>query len=303
MTRFEYSNLGYAILGRVITAVTGVAYPDYIRHRLLTPLGMTRTGFEAEEFEVPGQQAPASGGLARGYRRANGDRGWSEVAFDPAGAFAPMGGIFSCVRDLTRWVAGFAAAFPPGGPQDGGAHPLARATRREMQLPQVTMTPSALARLPGDPAEGGPAGYGFGLFVEEHPVRGRITSHSGGYPGFGSNMRWHPASGTGVIALGNSTYAAMMTLATQLLDAVLRHREPPASGVTGGQPRNSGTYSSAGSSSLSIPSSRSARTADAVKLLDIDAIRKTVSASGGGPPRCRSPSPAACTSSPSSTIP
>ena len=72
--------------------------------------------------------------------------------------------------------------------------------------------------------------YGFGLFVEDHPGFGRIVSHSGGYPGFGSNMRWHPASGTGVIALGNSTYAAMMTLATQLLDAVLRHREPPASG-------------------------------------------------------------------------
>src|ERR1700761_5206244 len=30
-TRFEYSNLGYAILGRVITAVTGMAYPDYVR--------------------------------------------------------------------------------------------------------------------------------------------------------------------------------------------------------------------------------------------------------------------------------
>src|SRR6201994_4549565 len=33
--RFEYSNLGSAILGRVITAVTGMAYPDSVRHRLL----------------------------------------------------------------------------------------------------------------------------------------------------------------------------------------------------------------------------------------------------------------------------
>src|ERR1700742_2895891 len=55
-TRFEYSNLGYAILGRVITAVTGAAYPDYVRHRLLHPLGMMRTGYEAEEFETPGEQ-------------------------------------------------------------------------------------------------------------------------------------------------------------------------------------------------------------------------------------------------------
>src|SRR5438552_649422 len=65
-TRFEYSNLGYAILGRVITAVTGMAYPDYVRHRLLKPLGMTRTGYEAEEFEVP-QQAAGPAGVALGY--------------------------------------------------------------------------------------------------------------------------------------------------------------------------------------------------------------------------------------------
>jgi len=229
-TRFEYSNLGYAILGRVITAVTGVAYPDYIRHRLLTPLGMRCTGFEPGEFDIPGQQAPAPGGLARGYRRTNGNEGWSEVAFDPVGAFAPMGGIFSCVRDLTRWVAGFAAAFPPGDPEAAGAHPVRGATRREMQLPQVLTGWAIAPGFAGDGASSAPATYGFGLFVDEHPALGRIVSHSGGYPGFGSNMAWHPASGTGVIALGNSTYAAMAPLAARLLEAVVRQGEPSVYG-------------------------------------------------------------------------
>ena len=224
-TRFEYSNLGYAILGRVIAAVTGMAYPDYVRHRLLKPLGMTRTGYEAEEFEVP-RQAAGPAGLARGYRRAPG--GWSEVAFDPAGAFAPMGGVFSCVRDLTRWVAGFAAAFPPGG--DDETHPVRRASRREMQLPQVLTGWAIAPSFPGDGASSPPATYGFGLFVDEHPALGRIVSHSGGYPGFGSNMAWHPATGTGVIALGNSTYAAMAPLAARLLEAVLRQDGPAAHG-------------------------------------------------------------------------
>jgi CubicO group peptidase (beta-lactamase class C family) len=234
-TRFEYSNLGYAILGRVITTVTGLAYPDYIRHRLLHPLGMSRTGYEAEEFETPGQGSGGSAGIARGYRRVKrpGETsgGWSEVGFDVAGAFAPMGGIFSCVRDLARWVAGFAGAFPPGEPEPEGAtaHPVHRSTRREMQLPQVMTGWDTSATFPGDAAPALSA-YGFGLFVEDHPAFGRIVSHSGGYPGFGSNMRWHPASGIGVIALGNSSYAGMMTLTTRLLDTVLRHREPPASG-------------------------------------------------------------------------
>jgi CubicO group peptidase (beta-lactamase class C family) len=226
-TRFEYSNLGYAVLGRVITAVTGAAYPDYIRRRLLHPLAMMRTGYEAEEFETPGLLGTGPGGAARGYRRT--PDGWAEVAFDVAGAFAPMGGIFSCVTDLARWVTGFAAAFPPGEPEAGGTHPVRRATRREMQLPQVLTGWDKPAAFPGDAA---PAlsSYGFGLFVEHHPAFGRIVSHSGGYPGFGSNMRWHPASGTGVIALGNSTYAGMGALATRLLDVALRHREPPGNG-------------------------------------------------------------------------
>ena len=227
-TRYEYSNLGYAILGRIITAVTGAAYPDYIRHRLLQPLGMTRTGYEAEEFEVPGEHSTGPAGVARGYRRSPG--GWSEVAFDVAGAFAPMGGIFSCVRDLTRWVAGFAAAFPPGDAEIADAHPVRRATRREMQLPQVLTGWAIGSSFPGDGASWPPATYGFGVFVDEHPALGRIVSHSGGYPGFGSNMVWHPATGIGVIALGNSTYAAMAPLAARLLEAVLRQHEPAAHG-------------------------------------------------------------------------
>jgi hypothetical protein len=139
-----------------------------------------------------------------------------------------MGGIFSCVRDLARWVTGFAEAFPPGEAGDG-RHPVRRATRREMQLPQVLTGWDKPAGFPGDQSAAPPA-YGFGLFVEEHPLLGRVVSHSGGYPGFGSNMRWHPASRTGVITLGNSTYAAMQALAARILEMVLRQGAPPAYG-------------------------------------------------------------------------
>lgn len=229
-TRFEYSNLGYAILGLVIAAVSGRSYPDFVTQRFLRPLGMTGTGYEASGF--PPDR------MARGYQR-RGDR-WDELEPDPCGAFAPMGGVFSCVADLARWVSWFAAAFPPGedsedsqdgGDGAGGARPLRRASRREMQLPQVSLGSGALTRLPGDPASTGPASYGLGLFVEEHPAWGRIVQHSGGYPGFGSNMRWHPATGLGVIVLANSTYAGASGLAGQLLSALLRQRPRRGTGT------------------------------------------------------------------------
>jgi CubicO group peptidase (beta-lactamase class C family) len=230
-TRFEYSNLGYAILGRIITAVSGESYHDFVRERLLRPLGMTATGFGTGDF---GREQ-----LAHGYRHGPG--GWEEVPPDPRGAFTPMGGIFSCVTDLTRWVSGFAAAFPPGRERDGGTHPVRRRTRREMQLPQVATVPSRLSRLPGDPLLSGPVSYGFGLFTEEHPAHGRIVHHSGGYPGFGSNMRWHLGTGTGVIVLGNATYAAASGLAARMLAAMLR-QAPASPAVRGPAPAPGGPW-------------------------------------------------------------
>jgi CubicO group peptidase (beta-lactamase class C family) len=210
-TRFEYSNLGYAILGRVITAVTGQEYGDAVRGRVLAPLGLADTGFAAAEFD------PAR--LARGYQR--GASGWAEVPFDGHGAFAPMAGIFSTVADLARWAAGFAAAFPArddrarddGARDDGpGGHPLSRATRREMQLPQM-----AIYGWPTGPYPGAAVlSYGLGLFAEESAALGTMIQHGGGYPGFGSQMRWHPETGTGAIVLGNATYANAGQLAAAI---------------------------------------------------------------------------------------
>ncbi len=211
-TCFEYSNLGYALLGRVVAAAAGTSYAGFVASRLLGPLGLDRTGYEHAGFEP--------GGVARGYQRDAG--GWAELVPDGNGAFAPMGGVFSCVRDLARWVTGLAAGFPAGAEADGGPHPLRRASRREMQLPQVAIPPYPALPLPGGAGAGSQLSYGFGLFVEEHPAWGRLVFHGGGYPGFGSHMRWHPASGRAVIVLANSTYAGAHALAGRLLDTLLR---------------------------------------------------------------------------------
>jgi hypothetical protein len=82
--------------------------------------------------------------------------------------------------------------------------------------------------------------YGFGLEIERDPHVGTLVSHSGGYPGFGSHMRWHPGTGLGVIALGNATYAPAARLAARLLDALLEsltpHRAPALSRRPGASP-------------------------------------------------------------------
>ena len=215
-TKFEYSNLGYAILGKIIESVTGDDYAPAMRTAVLGPLGLDRTGYEAAEFEAAD--------LTRGYQRDAST--WLELPYDPSGAFAPMGGIFSCVRDLARWVARFAAAFPPGAaPVGDGDHPLGRASRREMQLGQVAITDEASGTI-AQFTEPASISYGFGLFAEDDPAFGTIVQHSGGYPGYGSQMRWHPATGLGTVVLANATYAHAGALAGELLSALLAAQEP-----------------------------------------------------------------------------
>jgi CubicO group peptidase (beta-lactamase class C family) len=206
---FEYSNLGYAILGRVITAVTGLEYASAVSGLLLKPLGLDATGFEAAQ--LPGE--PVAGFVGR-------DGGWEPEPIDPYGAFAPMGGLFSCVGDLARWMAWLADAFPPRDAPDAG-EPLCRASRREMQqLRRLSRIEGHGSRL-ADPPRVLASGYGYGLGVEHDAWRGVFMGHSGGYPGYGAYVRWHPASRLGIVALANSRYAPVRTVTREALDELI----------------------------------------------------------------------------------
>jgi CubicO group peptidase (beta-lactamase class C family) len=215
-TRFEYSNLGYGILGRLITNVAGREYRDIVRERLLAPLGMTTSGYLQEEFE-PDQ-------LARGYVWRDGR--YVDEPMDPYGALASMGGVYTTVDDLVRWVAGFQDAWPPRDDPEG-AHPLSRASRREMQQAHVPadlrLTALATDAMPDVES----LHYGFGLFQVDDIRFGRVIGHGGGYPGFGSHMRWHPASGLGVIALANGRYAPASLVAREMLGVLLQAEVVP----------------------------------------------------------------------------
>ena len=46
-SQHEYSNFGYALLGRIVANASGVKYTDYVQKTILTPLGMTNSGYDA----------------------------------------------------------------------------------------------------------------------------------------------------------------------------------------------------------------------------------------------------------------
>ncbi len=217
-TAYEYSNFGFAILGRIVANVSGMSYARYVRERVLLPLGMSVTTLEAAS--VP----PAR--LAHGYRRQ--DDAWLEEAQLPDGAFGSMGGMLTSAADLGRWVAFMLDAWPPRDGDEGTV--LRRASRREMQ--QVWRFNGATAITGRDGSVSLSAGgYGYGLGVRQ-TCRFRVTvAHTGGLPGFGSLMRWLPDYGVGIVAMGNLTYTGWTPISAQALDLLaatgaLQPRQP-----------------------------------------------------------------------------
>ena len=190
---YEYSNYGFAILGRIVTKASGMPYRRYIQQTILRPLGMTSTTLEPKSV-------PASR-IAQGYRWE--DETWKLEPQLPDGAFGAMGGMLTSARDLGVYVGMFLGAWPPrDGPE---TWPVKRSSIREMQQIQRPR-PAVVSRAANGALQLYSGGYGFGLGISGDCNFAHIVAHSGGLPGFGSHMRWLPEYGVGIIAFGNRTY-------------------------------------------------------------------------------------------------
>lgn len=194
-SEFEYSNLGFMILGRVITQVSGRPFQAYITEELMLPLGMRSTYWSLSQ--VPPDR------LALGYRREK--EAWVAEPMLDDGAGAAMGGLLTTSRDLARYIAMLLAAYPPRDEPESA--PVLRSTLREMQSglgsPEINVSRS----LAGGPLTGRGSSYGYGLGSVKDCGWGREVGHGGGLPGFGSHMRWLPDRGVGVLVFANLTYA------------------------------------------------------------------------------------------------
>ncbi|MGE3312278.1 MAG: serine hydrolase domain-containing protein [Limisphaerales bacterium] len=207
---FEYSNLGFALLGRAVARVSGTSCQRYIVRNILAPLGMNSTYWEPTE--VPKDL------LAHGYRWE--DDTWKEEALLGDGSFAPMGGMLSTVEDFARYIALHLDAWPP---RDGPESPvLKRASIREMHHPwRLSGLLSRTLDSSNAPCPTVTAyGYGLGWAQDCHDLI-RI-GHSGGLPGFGSQWRILPYYGIGIVGLGNVTYAGFGGINTEVLELLLQ---------------------------------------------------------------------------------
>jgi D-alanyl-D-alanine-carboxypeptidase/D-alanyl-D-alanine-endopeptidase len=194
-TAMEYSNLGYAILGRIVANVSKQPYKDFVQHTLLGPLGMVSSGYDVTK-------APAER-RALGYRWQDG--GWKLEPTMAHGAFGAMGGLQTSATDYAKYVAFLLSAWPSRDGADTG--PVKRSSVRE--LSQGANFPSLRLRAgsSGPDACREATTYGMGMYVAADCDLGLTLSHGGGYPGYGSHVLLLPEYGVGIFALANRTYA------------------------------------------------------------------------------------------------
>lgn len=188
---FEYSNFGYALLGRIVTNVSGMPYDQYIMRNIQRPLGMASTGYQVTDWPLERR--------AIGYRWEN--EAYAEEPTMRHGVFGAMGGVQTSAQDYARWVAFLLSAWPARDEAQSG--PVARATVREMA--SGSNVPRLRQRFGTTPVTQA-AAYGMGLIAAQDPELGNTLSHGGGYPGYGSHMLLLTDHGVGIFVFTNRTY-------------------------------------------------------------------------------------------------
>lgn len=198
---WQYCNLGYLVAGHVVETLSGVPWEDFMRSRLLQPLGMRRSNLSVDEMLADADHAAA-------YTRRDGVI--VPVPQRPMPAMAPAGAINSSAADMARWL----LAQLAGGQLDG-ATVMSPATARRQLTPHM-LTPAG-EEMPGLLQYAYGLGWAIGRYREH-----RLAMHSGGIDGFQTYCMLLPDDGIGVAVLTNTSASAMhAVVACRVLDELL----------------------------------------------------------------------------------
>jgi len=155
--------------------------------------------------------------LALGYRFEGGE--WKEEPMLHDGIYGAMGGLITSIEDFSKYVNLHLSAWPPRNGSDGG--PVKRSSLREMhkqwQFRSLDLSADASGRNPCATT----GGYGYGLGWRKDCRGLERVSHSGGLPGFGSEFRFYPEYGLGVICFANLTYASAGEANARVMDTLI----------------------------------------------------------------------------------
>ncbi|GJG85649.1 serine hydrolase [Gemmatimonadetes bacterium T265] len=214
---YAYDNVLYLVAGRVIERVSGRSWEDFVRERILAPVGMA--GSTVRYADAP----PAGGAADRATPHAEVDGRVRAVAPDTSDATNPAGGINSTAADMAKWM----LVQLDSGRIDGGRRLFAAPSARELWT-GVTPVPIGRGAAPAGFEHLRPhfRAYALGFLTSDY--RGRYElQHSGGLPGYTSLVTMLPGERAGVAVLTNAEASGAWDAITyRTLDALLGAAPP-----------------------------------------------------------------------------
>src|SRR5229473_3986672 len=189
-SRFAYDNLLYIAAGQIIPAVTGKSWEDYIRERILLPLGMNTTNLSNAAFKSGSNYA---------WPHSKLDGRLQVIDFINLDNAGPAGSINSSVAGMAKWVA---LQLNRGKLPNSDARLFSERQSREMWSAQTILPagerPGPLAALSSKFAS-----YALGWGLRDYQGR-KLVGHTGGVAGFVSRVMLVPEEKLGVVILTNA---------------------------------------------------------------------------------------------------
>lgn len=201
---WQYNNLGYSAAGYLAEVVTGSSWEAVIRSRLLYPLAMSDTGFDARQA--------SKGNFATPYREVEGEL-LAQVL--PSQHWdGPPGGMVSTVKDLSKW-----ALARLGHQVHGAERVLSDVALGALHAPTALTGKELL--LPGRHS----LGYGLGCQLEVY--RGNVViRHGGNLIGYSSDVSVSPDLDAAVVVLTNRHHSELPESLTLAIYDLIAERSP-----------------------------------------------------------------------------
>ncbi|KAF9290643.1 hypothetical protein BGZ68_006497 [Mortierella alpina] len=199
-----YNNVMYAVAGEAAANVAGIPYEELVTTKVLKPLGMTRSGLSVTEMKTHADHAMPY--LANSLKDAQEGRFVLGYLDDIYMADAAAGDIYSNVLDLVRW----GSAVMNGGELEG------RQVLNKENI-QETLTPHTLMKTTRRSPDFAPVmAYGLGWGITSYKGH-TVHQHSGGNPGFVSNVAMFPEDDLIIAHLSNIDTTKLLALVPYLI--------------------------------------------------------------------------------------
>lgn len=195
---WDYADTNYIVLAMIMEQVTGKAYYDMLRDRILKPYHLTET--------LPSDKRKLKG-LIQGYAGKNNDFGHQSEVIAPSGEFIinPQfewtgGGVYATTADLAKW----GKMLYEGKVFDPAMLPV--------------MEDGVPARMLGRNTN-----YGLGVIIRQSPDYGVSYGHSGFFPGYMTEMCYFPKYKICIAVQTNSSdYASFKMQPLRVLTEVVK---------------------------------------------------------------------------------